>query len=433
MKKLTFLLVLMASQVGLIWAQPVLTLSEAIDTALVRNLTITVAEMGEEAAQRGVYRSAAGFGPQLSLNGNFNTTLNNVNQNFIDGRNLSRFGRAFAPNIALVLDWTLYDGGRMQAILDRLKVLGETASLDKRLAMQNVVMATMDAYYEVVFQASRVAYLETIIAYYEERLDITEERWQVGRGSKLDFLQARTDLNAQLAERSLAQGELLTAKIALNGVMNVPLDRDFQTTVPDRGQTVYDLDELKEQARLTNPVLLRGARMEALGRLAEVELAAARKPQVGFRGQAGYSYLNTNAGFLLSNQNAALTLGLSARWSIYDGQHLKRSEEIAHLLTEQATVQKNSTEQAVMTDLMIAFNRYESDREQLAFENENSALAEENLTISAEKFKLGASTILEVIEAQRSYDIALNRLVDAEHNLRLSELDLLVLSGSLIQ
>ena len=87
----------------------------------------------------------------------------------------------------------------------------------------------------------------------------------------------------------------------------------------------------------------------------------------------------------------------------------------------------------IKTDLTAAYNQYVSDKEILDFEEQNKILAEENLAISLEKFRLGGSTILELNESQRSYDTALNRLVNAQHNIRVSELRLLELSGGLVR
>jgi len=68
----------------------------------------------------------------------------------------------------------------------------------------------------------------------------------------------------------------------------------------------------------------------------------------------------------------------------------------------------------------------------LSFEELNRTIAEENLSISLQKFRLGGSSILELNEAQRVYDTALNRLVNAQYNIKISELELLRLSGTLI-
>ena len=413
--------------------QEVLRLDEAINLAIEQNFSVALAQIDREVSEKAVYRSNAGFGPTIDLNANATGTLNDVNQNYIDGREVKRGGRIIAPNANIALNMTLYDGGRMQATFDRLREISAVSDIETQLQIQDVVVQVMQVYYEVIRQVERASFLNTIIRYYEDRLKITEERWQVGRGSKLDFLQSKTDLNAQLADQSAALNQLKNAKVILNGLLNRDLNVDFDVESVETVQTEYDLEELIEVVKVQNRDLLLLQRLRNVNVLAEKEIEAGNKPQVGLRSTLGYAYLNTNAGFLLSNRNASFSTGLSARWNIYNGKHLKNQLAIAKLQTQRTEKQYDWMHQQILADLTTAYNQFMNDRELLDFERENQSLAEENLSISVAKFKLGDSTILEVNEAQRSFDTAINRLVNAQYNIKMSELELLRLSGSLVR
>ena len=413
-------------------SQEMLRLEDAIESAVANNLGIAVSQMDLEIAERSIYRSNAGFGPVIDLNATANGTVNRVNQNFIDGREVKRAGRSIAPNANISLDWTIYDGGRMQSIFDRLIVIGDAVNIETQLQIQEIVVAVMQAYYEIERQKERGNFLGTIIQYYEDRLRITEERWQVGRGSKLDYLQSQTDLNAQLSEQSNAQNQLRNAKVVLNGLLNRNLEHLFDVESRATTHAEYDLDSLIGLVDNLNRDLILLQKMKNINELTEKEIEANRKPQVLLRSSLGYNYLNTNAGFLLTNRTASLTAGLTARWNIYDGKHQQNQLAIAKLQTQRIERQYEELRQQIHTDLTLAYNQFRSDQELLEFEKVNQTLAEENLSISVEKFKLGDSSILEVNEAQRTFDTAINRLVNAQYNVKISELELLRLSGSLI-
>jgi outer membrane protein TolC len=187
---------------GVTFSQELLALDDAISIGLSQNLGIEVAQMEQQVAQMQVYRSNAGFGPQLGLNANAGATVNRVQQNYLDGRVVDRFGRSLAPNISLGLDWPVYDGGRMEAVFQRLKEISNASDIQTQISMESLVSQIIQAYYEVMRLKARVSFLNTVITYYEDRLRITEERWHVGKGSKIDFLQSKTDLNTQLSESS---------------------------------------------------------------------------------------------------------------------------------------------------------------------------------------------------------------------------------------
>lgn len=416
----------------LISGQPILSLEDAVGFALEENYGIQIARLEQTAAETQVYRANAGMGPIIDWNANFNAGVNNANQNFLDGRNVSRFGRNWAPNTNISLGWTLYDGGRMQATYEKLGALSEFSNLQGKVLVQNTVAQVMEAYYQVVLQKERLEYLNTVIGYYEERLKITEERWQVGQGSKLDFLQSKTDLNAQLSASTTANNDLKNAKVFLNSLLNRAPNTAFEVAEQIVSDKAYDINNLIELAKVKNRDLVLLDKAINISMLTEREVEAVKRPQLNFNSSLGYSYTNSNTGFLLSNRNIALNAGFSARWNLYNGNHTRKQIDLARINTTIVNKQREELLNQIVADLTIAYNQYISDQELLDFEEENKVLAEENLSISLEKFKLGASSILELNEAQRAFDTALNRLVNAQFNVRIAELELLRLSGSLV-
>lgn len=414
------------------FSQDVLTIDDAIQIALSENFDIKVAELEQKAQQMQVYKSNAGMGPTVDWNANLGVTGNRVNQLFIDGRVVNRFGRAISPSTNVSVGIALIDGGRAKAIYSQLGLLSQFSVLEGKVIIQNTIVNVLQAYYDISRHQQTLSYLETVIKYYEERLKITEQRWQVGRGSKLDFLQSQTELNAQLSEKVRAKNSLKNAKVLLNGILNRDLNIDFQIEEIATFKSDYDLSVLQDQVKLKNRDLILMQKSMDINLKREEELEAALKPQVDLRANLGYSYNNTNAGFLLSNQNLSLPINVSARYRIFDGQNRKNQISIAKVNTSIIEIQKENAEIQILTDLMLSFNQFTSDKELLSFEEENQKVAEENLSISLDKFRLGGSTILELNEAQRTYDASLNRLVNAKYNIKISELELLRITGSLV-
>ena len=417
----------------LLFSQNILTLDEAIKIALEQNYGIQISELEQSAEAMQVYKSNAGFGPVVDWNANLNLAGSNVNIKFIDGREVSRWGRTIAPNTNITLGLPIYDGGRRQATYERLGLLSQYSTLQGKVIIQNTIVDIMEAYYNIIRQKETVDYLNTIIKYYEERLTITEQRWEFGKGAKLDFLQSKTDLNAQLSEIARAKNNLKNAKVLLNGILNREPQTEFQVIAIGTDRPEYALDDLKEKATTQNREIILLQKNLEISIKQEEELEAIRKPQVDLNASAGYAYSNNNAGFTLSNQNLAINAGLTARWNLYDGHHQKNQIAIAKVNSRIIEKQQESLEQQITNDLVLAFNQYQFDKELLEFEEENKSIAEENLAISLEKFRLGGSTILELNEAQRTLDTALNRLVNAQYNIKISELELLRLSGSLVE
>ncbi|MCR9062911.1 MAG: TolC family protein [Cytophagales bacterium] len=416
-----------------IQAQEVLTLQEAISETISKNYGIQIAQSQVNAAENQVYKANAGMTPVIDWNAAVNTNLSQVNQVFVDDRKINRLGQSFGPNTNVSLNWTLYDGRRMQVVYDRLRTQSQESLLQKKLLTQNTVANVMQIYFEILRQKKSVEYLETIISYYEERLKITEERWQIGRGNKLDYLQSKTDLTTQQVDLVNAQNQLKTAKVRLNSIMASPADRQFTASEAIEFPKVYSLTELLEKAKTANRELLLLNKSIEINMLREREAMSFKKPRLALNSSFGYNFNSNNAGFISLNQSVGLSAGLTATWNIFNGQQTQRNIQLAQINTEIARQEKENLLNQLEADLTASYYQYTSDQELLDLELENKTVAEENLTISLEKFKLGASTILELNEAQRRFDQSLNRLVNAQYNLRISELEMLRLSGTLIE
>jgi outer membrane protein TolC len=69
----------------------------------------------------------------------------------------------------------------------------------------------------------------------------------------------------------------------------------------------------------------------------------------------------------------------------------------------------------------------------LELEETNILLAKENVNIQLELFRLGASTIIQLRDAQFSLSDAYDRLIAARYNTKLAETELMRLKGELIR
>ena len=87
----------------------------------------------------------------------------------------------------------------------------------------------------------------------------------------------------------------------------------------------------------------------------------------------------------------------------------------------------------VNLSVINAFKEFEQQKKALLLEEENILLAKENVSIALEVYRLGASTIIQLREAQKSLEDAYNRLIAARYNTKVSETELLRLKGDLVR
>ncbi|CAN1554587.1 TolC Outer membrane protein [Spirosomataceae bacterium] len=429
-KYLVIILVFLEIQIK---AQNVLKLEEAQSIALEKNWGIKVTEKQIEAVDNQIFRGNAGMTPTLDWNASFFNVFNQLNQRFFDGREIDRFGVSITPVTNLSLSWVLYDGRRMNAIMERLITNGQQSRVQSQFVIQNTLSNVMQVYYDIQRLQQSREFLKIIIKYYEERLKITEERWQIGRGSKLDFLQSKTDISTQLADLTNLENQLKTTKTRLNGLLGREPNIDFQVSENTNMDSNYNLEELLKETKTKNQEFLLLKKSEEINISNQKEAQSFLLPRITLNSSLGYSFNRNTAGLFALNQSVGLNSGITATWRIFDGHFNKRNVELTKINGEIIKLQKEDLITRIENELNTSFFQHETDKQLLKLEIENKALAVENLEISLEKFKLGASTILELNDAQTRFNTAMSRLVNAQFNVKISELNLLRISGQLVK
>src|SRR3546814_5308571 len=91
-----------------------------------------------------------------------------------------------------------------------------------------------------------------------------------------------------------------------------------------------------------------------------------------------------------------------------------KQERNALILVDNQQLAYEQLLQTVESALTIAFSNYENAKVLMKLEEENREVAQQNLDITLEMFRLGNITQLELREAQQNLLLAENRYIDAK-------------------
>src|SRR5690606_5160828 len=131
------------------------------------------------------------------------------------------------------------------------------------------------------------------------------------------------------------------------------------------------------------------------------------------------------------NRGNGLSYGASASLNIFNGFLQKRNEKNAALAIENASIDLEKTNQAILSQLSAAYKTYLVNLELVKKEQNNQLIAKQNMDITLEKYKLGSITPLEFREAQRNYVDASVRSSNAQYEAKMAEIALKQIAGSL--
>ncbi len=416
------------------FAQELLTLQDAIQIALKNNFSITIASGEKEIAANNLSLGNAGFLPELDAEGTYSESNTTTRQEYFDGRTIDRSGaKANNLNAAVALNWTIFDGFRMFASLDKLKRLNEIGELNYKLAVENNIADITFTYYDLVRQGVVLEVITRSIAISEERVKLADQKRDVGSGSKFELLQAQADLNEDRSLLLQAELNYSQSKTRLNQLLGRNADAEFSVSDTIIYSTDLNLNELKNEVLERNSELRRA---EENVNLAQTELSIARSglfPQISLFGSYNFLRSESEAGFTKSNQNRGFTYGVRASWNLFNGLNTRRQMENAAIGIEISETGLSEVKNRVEAELQNLYKAYENSLRLVELESDNLQITEENVNIALERLRLGNITQLEFREAQVNLIDAQSRLVNAQFAAKNAETELLRLSGRLIQ
>jgi len=415
-------------------AQEKLTLSDAIAQALQYNFSLNISRDSARVAANNNTAGNAGELPQVGAFGGISTARNNIHQAFSGRPNvITRGASSTSESASLQVNYVLFNGLKMFAARKRLQELEYLGRNNSNLQVESVVSSVMASYFSVLRVIQNELVSNESIKINDERIKIAQTKFQVGAGNKIDLLQAEVDRNQSESILMAQQITLDSAKIFLNQLIGKQAEADWEPA-----DTSLDVNFLPTYVSLLdsatkNSFALRSA--AAVVRLSEFTLRTVRADQYPvIAANAGYYYnLSKNsAGFSLYNQSVGPQVGFTLNWNVFNGGDVRRRIKNAALTRHVAELQYQNTYTLLVAQLSAQYKNYENLLATLKLEERNVTVARENLNIALAKYRLGASTQIDLMTAEQSLTASLNRLVLARFKAKIAETNLYRLSGALV-
>jgi len=410
-----------------------ITLQQAIDLALENNPALKQAEnnMGIQDAN---VRSA-----QLDF-------LPNLNANFGGTR---RTGRQFVQETLQFDDFTTNTmngsiGGSV-VIFDGLRNINNLrATQSARLSAEEMLERQRE---NVIFNTA-VAYLNVILG--EELLTIAQENLESSR-QQLEQIQAQVEVGMrplvdQYNQEALVarnefeivqqENSLNINKLQLVRIMAVDPLQEYEFEIPEvRDQSLvqqdFDLAELVEQAMETRRDL-RSTEIEITNASQNLRIArGAYLPTVslsaslssGYSDQFRETTLDPNTGAItrqtvdfleqFSDRNRSRSLGFSIQVPIFNRFNTTRQVQIGQIQYKNAVLELETKRLEIFQEVRQAYNDYTAAAKQLETTERSLIAATKAFETEQERFRVGASTLIELTQAQAEFVSASSNRVQA--------------------
>lgn len=413
-------------------AQELLTVKEAVAIALENNYDIKLFENNLRVAQENVTPGNAGMLPSVTGNFTQSNSLSNSNQTQATGevRSLDN-AKNNSLNYGISVGWTIFDGLGMFSRYETLKELQKQGEAELQRSIVTRISDVISTYYTIVEQQNLLAAIDSSIEISKERLRTAENRFSIGKASRLEVLNVQVNLNTDESNRIKQANLLRNLKITLNNLLARDLQQEFKVVKEVAIDETLKLGDMLELAKANNPDLILISINRRLAELEEKSIRANRYPTVRLNGGYNFSESESSLGFVAQSKSRGLTYGVTASINIFDGFNQRRNERIAKLRIENADLQMAQTNLQIESEISQAFNVYKTNLALVDIEEKNEQIARQNLNITLEKYKIGTLSAVEFRDAQENFINAVSRYNAAKTQAKLSETLLMELIGKI--
>lgn len=412
----------------------VIDLRECLRIGLENNFDLQIARNQELVSENNVTLGNAGYLPQVSVSSGYNLRSSNTDQIPAEGDEVveNRNSNTQTLDAGINLNWSLFEGFRVQTNYKRLKELQSAGELYTRLEMENLIANLTAEYYNYVQQQIRLGNLQYAVSLSKERLRIVEARYQVGSLSRLDLQQAKVDFNAD-SSQLIQQYEILNrSRIKLNELMGVDVESEFiaqDTTILFNESLAKD--ELFDRTMAQNTFLQISESNLTLSELELRNLRSRNYPYLRLNAGYGFTHYNYNSGNLERQRNWGPNVGLTLGYTLFDGFNRKREQKNQQIIIRNRELEVERDKLVIESDFANMWMAYQNNIELTNLEIESLENATINYEIAMERYRIGDLSGLELREAQNSLLEAEQRLLTAQYNTKLYEISLMQISGNI--
>ena len=411
-------------------AQPTgdeLTLDDCIELALKNRAAIIAAQGRERLAAAGKRSALGAFLPRLQAQFDYSQAKRTDIKAQLEGFPETTSPDQDLSNKALSVSaqmWGFNAPVWFDYFAARARQAG--AELDVIASEQDLILAVKTAFYAYLAAAQNVAVQEEAVRRAEEQLKLVQSRYELGSASRSEVLKQKVrygedQLSLLRARNSLTASQ---ARLAYTIGLDPRQEWRFSTDYVVR-EFSGSLDEAIEFGLTHQPTLLS---MEHSLRASAHDVRSAYAsylPTVGLF--ASYRLSEGTSGDTLTFDFSSKTgtIGLQVSWTIFDGFSREQRIVQAKVGRNDARAQLADQRNLTISNIKTYYLDIVQLKEQKKVSDENVAAAEEDLRITQERYRLGAASILDLLDAQVSLKQAQVAAiqVDFDLNLKIAQLE----------
>ncbi|WP_405563203.1 TolC family protein [Polaribacter sp. Asnod6-C07] len=431
--KNTIVVVVFLSTLQLV-SQEILTKKEALAITLENNFGVKIANNNLEVAKNNTSIYNTGFLPTAAISSGANYSKNNQTITRQDGTSTSIDGAVTKSyNASLSLNYTIFDGLGRKYNYQQLKETYNLTEYQAKETIENTYLQLFTAYFQIARLSENKENLSEALAISKKRLQRAEYQYDYGQTTKLEMLNAEVDVNNDSITLISAKQQLNNAKRGLNIILGVEKAVDYTVETDVNFINIMNFGELQTKTLANNSLLKQNEQNIAISEFNIKINKASYMPSLDFSTSYGWNKSeNPATSFLAGSTSSGLNAGLSLSWSLFDGGTTKTNVANAKIALENEQILLEQQKVTIENNLKNTWENYNNQLFIIGAQEKNVATTQNNFERTEERYKLGQVTSIEFRQAQINLINAKTALNNAKFDAKLIELELLQLSGDIL-
>jgi outer membrane protein TolC len=384
--------------------RPVVTLEQAIALSLKTQPSVVQATVAVDNAGARVRSAKAAWLPSLDFSASGNQSYSGVPARVDPNTGLAVGSSSGSISTGLRSSLTLFDGFQRSADTKSARASQTAADASLVNTRYQQRLTTTNQFLDARAAAELVGVRQASVERAQEQLNVSINKLNAGSATRSDSLRSRVTLGTAQLQLVQAQAQLASAEaglarlVGMTGRVAAADDSSFYHVVTEP----IDTAAIRMEAEAASPQV-RAAQASATA--AQAEISSARSvywPTLSLSANVGLSGSSSRDYSFYDNRGASLSLS----WPIFNRFQREQNINTAENAAITAEAQAADAARQVSANLTSQLADLEAARLQIDITQVSVKAAEEDLRVKQERYRLGASTIVDILTSQEALDQA---------------------------
>jgi outer membrane protein len=335
-------------------------------------------------------------------------------------------GSSDSYTAGLSANWDVFTGFRRRS--EKRQAEANTQAAEAQLVEDRfgVALSVERAFFDGLRAEELMAVAQARIKRAEEGVEAAERRLAVGSATRSDLLRSQLELNTARESMLQLESDRYSAGLTLGRLVGIQGPVDPVPAGPSDPAPLSVSGEALVESLVSAAPSVRAA--EAAVASAEAGIGVARSqyfPSV--RLSAGYDWFNDTP--LPSGGRTSWSVRLGLSYPIFDAFQRDEGEVRARTQAEIAQSQLADTRRAVRSEAERVLSLLRLAEQRIELARYAVQVAQEDLRVQQERYRLGVTTILDLLTSQSALVEAENKLVGLRFDYQLSRAELESIAG----